>query len=113
VLNRLGTAVEQGASLLEPSRGELVELFGDRHILLIGGDHEAGVGEVGDLPLDGLDDLVVAVADGADRDAGAEVDEVVAVDIEEYAALALDDVGRQTRADSGGDRGALASSELG
>src|SRR5690606_21201471 len=77
------------------------------------GDHEAGMREVGDLLLHRLPDLGIAVAHGGHRDARAEVDELVAVDIDEDAALASRDVGRQTRADPGGDGGVLAGGELG
>ncbi len=104
---------EESAALLEGTRGELVELLGDRDVLLVRRDHEAGMREVLDLSLHRLDDARVTVAHRGHRDAGAEVDELVAVDVDEDAALALDDVGRQAGADPGGDGGVLARRELG
>jgi hypothetical protein len=49
VLHRFGAGVEQRRALLVLTRGELVEGLADVDVLLIGGDHEAGVGEVLDL----------------------------------------------------------------
>ena len=81
VLHRLSTGIEQRGALLEGPRGEPVEMFRHRDVLLVRGDHEAGVGEVGDLLADGLDHARRRVADGGHGDTGAEVDEPVAVDV--------------------------------
>jgi hypothetical protein len=54
-------------------------------VAVVGRDHEAGVGERGDLLGDGVDDALVAIADGGHGDAGAEVDELVAVDVAQDA----------------------------
>ena len=94
VLHRLGPGVEQRRALLVGARGELGQLLADLDVLLVGRDHEAGVGEVGDLPLDRLDHARGGVADGGDGDAGAEVDELVAVDVDEDAAAGPLDVDR-------------------
>ena len=80
----------------------------DLEVLLVRRDHEAGVGEVVDLLGDRVDDALVAVADGRHGDAGAEVDELVAVDVAQDAAGGLLDVDRQSGADAGGHRGELA-----
>ena len=52
VLDGFGAGVEQRAPLLVVTGGELGERLADRDVLLVGRDHEAGVGEVRDLLLD-------------------------------------------------------------
>ena len=108
VLHRLGPGVEERRALLVVAGGELGELLADLDVLLVGRDHEAGVGEVGDLALHRLDHPRRGVADGGHRDARAEVDELVAVDVAEDAAARLLDVHRQRGADAGGDARDLA-----
>ena len=49
------------------------------------------------------DDALLGVADGGDADAGAEVDELVAVDVDEDRAVRALDVDGQRRGDAGGD----------
>ena len=102
VLDGLGTGVEQCRALLVVTGGEAVEGLAHLDVAGVGGHHEAGVGELGDLLLDAGDDLGVGVADGGDGDAGAHVDERVAVDVEQDAAAGLGDVDRQGDADAGG-----------
>jgi hypothetical protein len=104
VLDRLGARVEQRRPLLEAARGQLVELLADSHIGLVRGDHEAGVGELLDLPLHGLDDERGAVADIRDGDAGGEVDPLPAVDVGQRAAASVVDIGRNRRSDAAGHR---------
>ena len=58
-----------------------------------------------------VDDPLVAVADRGHGDAGAEVDELVAVDVATMPPAASLDVDRQADADAGGDRGGLARLE--
>ncbi len=88
--------------------GELGEGLGDEDVLLVGRHHEAGVGEVRDLLLHGLDDARVGVAHGGHRDARAEVDQLVAVRVDEDAAGGLLDVDREPGAHARGDRRQLA-----
>ena len=111
VLDGLGAGVEQRRALLVVAGGQLVELLADLHVLVVRRDHEAGVREGGDLLGDGVDDPLVAVADRRHGDAGAEVDELVAVGVAHDAARPLGDVHRQPGADAGGDRGRLARLE--
>ena len=111
VLHRLGAGVEERRALLVVAGGELGELLADLDVLLVGRDHEAGVGEVGDLALHRLDHLRRGVADRGHRDAGAEVDELVAVDVAEDATARLLDVDRQRGADAGRDARDLAGLE--
>ena len=108
VLDGLGAGVEERGPLLVVARGQLGELLADLDVLLVGRDHEAGVGEVGDLSLHRLDHPRRGVADRGDGDARAEVDQLVAVDVAQDAAAGLLDVDRQRRADAGRDRGDLA-----
>ena len=108
VLDGLGPRVEQCRALVVVARGELVELLRDLDVLLVGVDHEARVREGVDLLGDGVDDPLVAVADGRHRDARAEVDELVAVGVTQDAARPLGDVDRQTGAHPGRDGGQLA-----
>src|SRR5690606_11556672 len=72
--------------LLEVARGDLGELLGDAHVVLVRGDGEEGVGERRRLLGDRLRDLRMGVADRRDADAASEVDELVAVDVDEDRA---------------------------
>ncbi|GMA85553.1 hypothetical protein GCM10025868_08030 [Angustibacter aerolatus] len=63
------------------------------------------MGEGGDLLLHPLDDAGVGVADVHHRDARAEVDQRVAVDVDDHAAARALDVDRQGAADAGRDGG--------
>ena len=111
VLHSLGARVEQGGALLALAGGQFIEALGDLEVLLVGRDHEAGVGEVLDLRLHGRDHSWRRVAHGGDRDSGAEVDQVVAVDVDEDAAAGPLDVDRQTGSDPGRDGRQLAFME--
>ena len=59
---------------------------GDLDVPLVLGDHEAGVGEAGGLLRHAPGDLGVGGAHAGDRDPGGEVDELVAVDVDEDPA---------------------------
>src|SRR5690606_5406976 len=79
---------------------------------LVRGDHETGVGEVGELRGGAADHGLGGGADRGDGDAGAEVDETVAVDV-------LDDPAARTRGEHGQhgahalrDRGGTAGLQL-
>ncbi len=63
-----------------------VQFLAYLHVALVGHHHEAGMSEVRDLFGDPGDDELGAVADGGDRDAGAEVDQRVAVGVDEHPA---------------------------
>ena len=96
VLDRLGAGVEQRRLLLVVARGELGELLADVDVAVVGRDHEAGVGERLHLLDDPLDDLRRGVADtGVTAMPEAEVDQRVAVDVDEHAAAGRLDEHRQ------------------
>ena len=99
VLHRLRPGVEQRRPLLAAAGREPVEVFGDRDVALVRRDHEAGVGEVGDLVLHGLDHARRRVADRRDRDARAQIDEPIAVDVFDDAAERPGGVDRHRVAD--------------
>ena len=61
------------------------------------------MGEPRGLLLHRLDDVLVGVADGHHADAGGEVDELVAVDVEDDAAVGARGVDRRTHRDAFGD----------
>jgi hypothetical protein len=66
-------------------------------------DHEAGVGELGDLVPDGVDHGGSGVAHADHGDSGAQVDQRIAVDVDEDGPLGPVDVEREDRAHPGGD----------
>ena len=105
VLHGLGAGVEQHGALLVVAGGEPVQLLGDGDVALVGGDHEAGVGEVLHRFLDGTDDGGIGGADAGHGDAGAEVDEGVAVDVVDDAAVGVRHVDGDAGGDAGGDHG--------
>ena len=86
VLDRLGAGVDQHRALLVVAGRQPVERLAHRDIALVRRHHRAGVGELLDLALDGLDHCRGAGPDVDDGDAGAEVDEGVAVDVDHDAA---------------------------
>ena len=108
VLDGFSTGVEQHGSLLMVARGEPVQLLGDGNVALIGGDHKTGVGEVLHGFLDRADDGGVGGADAGHGNARAEVDEGVAVDIVDDAAVGVGDEHRDAGRDAGGDDGLAA-----
>ncbi|GMA92205.1 hypothetical protein GCM10025869_27340 [Homoserinibacter gongjuensis] len=69
--------------LLEVAGRDLGELLGDAHVVLVRRHGEERVGELRGLLGDGLGDLRMGVAHGRDADAAPEVDELVAVDVDE------------------------------
>ena len=113
VLDGLGAGVEERGALLVVTGRQVVEGLGDLEVLLVGRHHEAGVGEVLHLRGDAVDDARGGVADGRHGDAGAEVDELVAVDVDEDAATGTLDVDRQAGGDAGGHGRRLAGLERG
>ena len=112
VLDRLGTGVEQRGPLLVCARRQPVELLAHLDVALVRRHHEAGVGELGDLLDHPADDLVGAVADRGDGDAGAEVDERVAVDVDDDAAARRGHEDRQDVAQAAGNAPLTALEQL-
>ena len=86
VLHRLRAGVEQRRALLVAAGGDRVERLGHGDVAVVRGDHETGVGERRHLVAYGLDHRGRAVADRGDGDARPEVDERVAVDVDDHAA---------------------------
>jgi hypothetical protein len=108
VLHGLRAGVEQHRALLVRPRRQRVELLAHLQVALVRRDHEAGVAEPVDLRVHGLGHRGCRVADVRHGDAGAEVDELVAVHVDQQAVVGGVDVDRQRRADTGGD-GRLAA----
>jgi hypothetical protein len=112
VLDGLGARVEERRALLVVAGGELVELLGDGDVVVVGGDGEARVREGVELGGDGLDDARVGVADAGHGDARAEVDDRVAVGVDDDAAPGRDDRDGDGGADALRDGDGLAGHEL-
>ena len=112
VLDRFGAGVEQRALLRVVARRDAVEGLGDGDVGLVRRDHEAGVRELRDLRLHRLDDLRVRVAERRHGDARAEVDERVAVGVDDDAAAGGDGLDRYGVPDTRGDGGGLAREQL-
>ena len=103
VLDRLGAGVEQRRPLLVAAGGQLGELLAHVDVAVVRRDHEAGVRERPDLVDDPLDDLGRGVADARDRDAGGQVDQRVAVGVDEDATTGCLDEHGERGADAGSD----------
>lgn len=112
VLERLGARVDEHDLLRVVAGGVLHEQLGDANVGLVGRHGEERVREAADLLPHRLDDGVVSVADRRDADAAAQVDEVVAIDIDGDGAVRPVDVDGQRRADAGGDDGQSALVQL-
>ena len=112
VLDRLGAGVEQRRLLRVVARGEPGERLAHLHVALVGRDHEAGVRERRHLLGDPSYDLGRAVADAGDRDAAGQVDQRVAVDVDDDPATGGRDVHREHAAHPRGDRRPAALLEL-
>ena len=85
------------------ARGQLVEFLGYLDKALVRSVKEAGVGQVAGCLGDGFGNALVGGADGSHGDAGCEVDDGVAVDVDKHATVAVSDVGGVARDDAGGD----------
>ena len=88
------------------------ELFADHDVLLVRGDHEARVGEPGDLLTDPFHHAGRGVARRHDGDARAEVDERVTVGVDEDAAPGGGDEHREHMADTPRDAALAAPEQL-
>ena len=113
VLDCLSAGVEQRGALLARPRGESVEVLGDGDVLLVGSDHEAGVGEVGYLFANRVHHSGRGVADRGDCDTRAQVDEPVAVDVLDDAAGRAGHEHRHGDAHATGDRSDPALAQFG
>ena len=87
VLDRLGTGGDQQRLLREIARRQRVQLFGQRHVGLVGHDLERGVGETVFLCLRRGNHVGVAVAGVQHGDAAREVDEPAAFNVPELRVL--------------------------
>ena len=112
VLHRLGAGIEQRGTLLVRARREPRELLTDLHVALVRGDHEAGVGETADLLAHFGDDALGGVPDAHDGDSRAEVDERIAVDVDQHPAAGPLDEHRQRGAHTARDGGIAARHQL-
>jgi hypothetical protein len=108
VLDGLRARVEQRRALVVVAGREPVQFLADAHVALVRGDHETGVGEPLDLLADRVDHRRGGIADAGDGDARAEVDELVAVDVDKQAVAALGDEHGERRGDAGGHRARAA-----
>ena len=105
VLDGLGAGVEQRSALLVVAGGQPVQGLAHLDVLHVGRDHEAGVREPRDLLLNPGHHGVGCVAHAGHRDARPEVDQRVAVDIDEHAAARAVDEHRQRGPDPAGHHG--------
>jgi hypothetical protein len=103
VLDGLRARVEQRRLLRVVTRSELRQLLAHVDVTVVGRDHEARVRERGDLLDDPAGDLRRSVAHAGHGDAGPEVDQRVAVGVDQHAPAGGLDEDRQCRADTGGD----------
>jgi hypothetical protein len=100
VLDRLGAGVDEHRLLGVVAGSVLRKQLGDAHVALVRRDGEERVGHIVQLRRRGLDYGLIGVADGRDADAGAEVDEVVAVHVDEDGAVRPVDVDGKRGGDS-------------
>jgi hypothetical protein len=112
VLDRLGTAVEQGRLLGVVARGQLGQRLGDGDVALVRRHHEAGVGEVGELRGRLAHHGLGGGADGGHGDAGTEVDQTVAVHVLDDAAAGARHEDRERGAHTLRDHGRAAGLQL-
>ena len=91
VLDGLGPGGEQRGALLVVAGGQPVQRLGHADDAVVLGDHEAGVGEPRRLVGHGAGHLGGGGADAGDRDAGGQVDQPVAVDVDQQRALRVVD----------------------
>ena len=103
VLDRFRARVHEDRLLRERPGGALGDELRDAHVGLVRRDGEERVEEVPELLARGGDDGVVRVTDRRDPDAGAEVDEAVAVDVLDDRAVGPLDVDGEAAAHTDGD----------
>ena len=93
-LDRLGPRVAEQGALVEVPGGDRVEPFGDVEVGLRGGHDVADVDEVRGLVLYRLDDVGRRVTHGEDADPPRQVDEVVAVEVDDHRSAGGGDAER-------------------
>ena len=92
VLHGFRAAVGEDRLLRERARRDLVEQLREPHVRLVGGDERAGMDGLPRLIFDRFHDGRRRMADGQHPEPAREIDERVAVDVEDQPALgALDD----------------------
>jgi hypothetical protein len=101
VLDGLSAGVEQRRLLRVVAGRQLRELLADVDVPVVRRHHETGVGEGAHLLGDPVDHLGCGVADAGDRDPRRQVDQRVAVDVDDHAAAGRGDEDRQRGADAG------------
>ena len=102
VFYRFGTGVKQCRTLGVITGRESVQRFTHFDVSLIGRDHEARVREQGDLILHAGYDLGIGVTHRCHGDSRAQVDQVVAIDINQDSASCSFNKDGQGGADSAG-----------
>ena len=103
VFHCLSAGGEEAGLLFVGAWGQLVEFLGYLDKALVRSVEEAGVGEVASSLGDGFGNALVGGADGSHGDAGCEVDDGVAVDVDKHATVAVSDVRGVARDDASGD----------
>jgi hypothetical protein len=112
VLDRLGAGVEESGALLVVAGSQSVQCLGYGDVAVVRRHHEARVGELRHLLSHGPDHPRSAVADRGDGDAGPEVDQMVAVHVDDDTAGGALGEDRHGRADACGDGCVLALHEV-
>ena len=92
VLDGLGARVEKNRLLREVSRGVLSKKFTEANVRFVSRDLEKSVRHALGLLECGLDDGIIGVTDGRHTDTSTEVDDVVAVNVNENRSLCPFDV---------------------
>ncbi len=82
VFDGFGSGVEQRRAFVVLAGSQSGEFLADSEVGLIGGDHEARVGELFHLGLNGCNHCGRGVADARHRGTGTQIDQRVTVDIE-------------------------------
>ncbi|MCY1430008.1 hypothetical protein D9M71_459440 [compost metagenome] len=103
VLDGFGAGGHQQGLLGEVTRYALGDLFAELDVGLVGQHLEAGVGQLGQLLLDGLDHFRVQVAGVQYGDAAGEVDVLAAIDIPHGGVLGALGDDRVDLADTAGN----------
>src|SRR4029453_10644316 len=103
VFHSFGAGVEQRTALLVVARRQLVELLADGNVALVRSDHEAGVCKLLDLILYGGHHSRGVVADGPSGNTGSEIDQAIAVDVDNHAAAGFHSKHRHRCAYASGD----------
>ena len=113
VLHRFDAGGEEGSLGRAINRGQCVDAFSQRNRAFVGHDLVGGVREVRQLLLHGSHDAVVAVAGVEHRNAGGEVDVLVAFDVGDQGVVGLSSVEVTHHAHTTGCGGKTALLEFG